>query len=105
MGPAEVLGTRRISRADFVRRGLSSKPAGGTQTVWDRARRRVHHEPALQAYGTPAGGMVVLEDRDELLEREVFLPRSQVLGGAGAPRLMPFAGTRSFTTEATEGHR
>ena len=36
--------------------------------------------------GSPARGLAVPVDRDELLEREIFSARSQVLGGRSAPR-------------------
>ena len=47
------------------------------------AGRGLYHEPAVQEDGASAGGVVVLVDGAELLEREIFSARSQVLGGVG----------------------
>src|SRR5580704_12277748 len=66
--PEEILGVGWISRADIVRGRLPVKPAGSAQPFWDCARRSLYDEPAIQEDGACAGGMVVPEDGDELLE-------------------------------------
>ena len=52
----------------------------------DRARWSLYHESPLQEDGAPARGTAVSVDSDELLEREVFLARSQILGERAGQR-------------------
>ena len=49
------------------------------QTVCGGARRRLHHEPATPKMGHSRVGWLFSLDRYELLEREIFSARSQIL--------------------------